>query len=241
MFHASPFYLTSPAHVTKNQCGDFSPFRYKWWVPRPLWMRHSFWSTKVLMPITGRSSFLLWSEYIVRQWSLLGMFLWLVGALWVLQSPASLLLLEREFFSVKKRTRFSSLVWPNSSGFPFLFDQTLQRNAPLRWKQVITGAKRRLRSKHRPFCLFLLLHQVQFHCHCNCYCYYYHLYYNYPNILIYRYINFLSFFYKGPCASWGPARCRGEDYFVFLTDNYCECFVFFSLPIHTRLTRLLTF
>ena len=58
MFHASPFYITttSHAHVTKNQCGDFSPFYYWWWDSRPLWMRHSFWSIKVLMPITGRFS-----------------------------------------------------------------------------------------------------------------------------------------------------------------------------------------
>ena len=44
------------------------------------------------------------------------MFLWLVGALWALQLLASLLLLEKEFFFVKERTRF-----------PLLFDQTSEK------------------------------------------------------------------------------------------------------------------
>ena len=44
------------------------------------------------------------------------MFLWLVGALWALQSLASLLLLGKEFFFVRKRTRS-----------PLLFDQTCEK------------------------------------------------------------------------------------------------------------------
>ena len=117
MFHASPFYLTSHAHVTKNQCGDFSPFCYWWWDPRPLWMRHSFWSIKVLMPITGRFSFSLWFADILSDNDLS------LGCSCGGWGRCGRCHCSRVCCFWKK----SSSLWKRERGFPLLFDQTCEK------------------------------------------------------------------------------------------------------------------